>query len=283
MITTEGKLHIKRYLAGYVPKIAEAIVFGIGSQAEVLADTKLQLEVGRSAINLTSLDLVNNQLVYKAAIPDNFAGKIYEIGLYSRLDTPVSGGYGSRIITSFDSGTEKWVDPATSVLSTFAATSTRVGADSLSHTPALSATMTSALQNIYLDFSGNSAADGFTFAYNVGNANTNNIVFRFMTDTSNYYDFAMGVQTAGYKIVKVTKSTAVATGTPNWANITELRVLTTSKSSGASAVEFDAVRLEDNDSYYADYVLVARKVLVTPFTSIDGKSQDMEYTLGLSI
>lgn len=285
MITNEGKNHIRRYLAGYVPAIAQSMVFGIGATTETGADTTLTLEVARSAIVLTSYDFVNNRLIFKAPVPDDYTGKVYEIGIYSLLDNPAAGDFGSRNITTFDSTTEDWVDAGTSAAETFVSTNTRIGIDSLSHTPALSTTKTSSLRDVTLDFSGNSGADSFTFALNVGNNNTNSVTVRFMTDASNYYSLALGtgVQTSGYKIISVTKSAATTTGTPNWGNITEIQVATNSKASGASAVELDAIRLEDKDSINLDYVLVARKVLVSPFTKVDGAAQDAEFTLDVAL
>jgi hypothetical protein len=155
----------------------------------------------------------------------------------------------------------------------------------MSHTPAASATMTDALRNLAFDLSGYSSSDGMTFAFNVGNANTNSVTFRFLTDAANYYSFAITTQaqTSGYKIVEVQKGSATVTGTPNWANITEIQVLTNSKASGASAVDYDAVRIEDKDSQNLDYILVARKVLASAVTKVDGMAQDIEFSIGVTI
>jgi hypothetical protein len=161
----------------------------------------------------------------------------------------------------------------------------RIGIDAVSQTPALSTTQTDQLANLTLDLSGNSAADSFTFALYVGNTNTNQCVVRLMTDTSNYYSFDLGtgVQTAGYKIITATKGSATVTGTPNWNNITQIRVVTTSKATGASAVAWDAIRIEDKDSINLEYVLVARSVLASPVTKVDGQAQDVEFALDFTV
>jgi len=286
VITTEGKNHIRRYLAQYVPAIAQSVVYGIGATAEAGTDASLNFEVVRSPVNLITYDFANNKLIYKASIPDDYIGKIYEVGLYSLDQDPASGSYGSRLITTFDSGTETWVDPADGVTApVFSATANRVGADAMLHDPAASATLTDTLRGLALDFSGNSAADTFKFAFNVANANTNSVTYRFMTDASNYYSFAITTtaQSAGYKIVELTKGSATVTGTPDWSNITEVQVLTNSKSSGASSVEHDAIRIEDKDSASLDYILVARKVLAAPVTSSDGLAQDIEFSLDITL
>jgi hypothetical protein len=276
MLTTEGKNQIRRYLAGYVPAIAQTVVYGIGNTAESPSDIALDLEVARAPITHTYYDFATNKLVYKAGVPDDYTGKIYEVGLYSLLNDPTSGEYGSRLITTFDSDSEDWVD-LSDVASGFGSVSTRVGIDSLYHNPTSAATMTSTLKNIDLDFSGNSAADKFTFALNVATTAPSNITVRFMTDASNYYSYSLATA-VGYKLIKATKGSASVTGAPNWANITEIRIITTA-AAGTANVEFDAIRIEDVDSVSLDYILVARKVLAVPFTKTDGMSQDTEFSL----
>ena len=283
MLTTEGKNHIRRYLAGWVPAIAQTVAFGVGSRAESLSDIALQMETIKSPVNLTSYDFVNNVLVYKASVPDDYAGKIYEVGIYSLEADPAAGEFSSRTLTIFDYANEDWINVGTGAAATFTAVNNRVGLYALSATTASSTTETFSLRNVLLDLSGYSNADTFNFAYNVANANTSNIKFRFLTDSANYYEFALGSQTTGYKITEVAKGTATVTGTPNWTNITEIQVIVTSGAGGASSIEFDAIRVEDKDSLSLDYILVARKVLAVPATSVLGQAQDLEFTLDVTV
>lgn len=286
MITTNGKLVVKRYLAQYVPTMAQSIAFGIGAATETLADIALQLQVAQSQIDVVAYDFVNNAVVYKASVPDDYVGSIYEVGLYSLVEDPNATNFGSQTLSTFDSQTELWTDTGTGNASTFGASSTRVGIDSLLQTPALSTTKTDRLAALTLDLSGYSGSDYFTFAYNVANTNTTGVTFRFMTDGSNYYSFALSgtnVTTTGYKIVTANKSTATVTGAPSWANITEVQVATTSGAGGASALAFDAIRIEDVDSINLDYVLVARKVLSSPVTKVAGQAQDIEFSLDVTV
>lgn len=286
MITTAGKLVVKRYLAQYVPAIGQSIAFGIGNAAESLSDIALQLQVAQAPVDLIAYDFANDAVVFKASVPDDYEGSIYEVGLYSLEDDPNATNYGSQTITTFDSGSELWTDTTTGNPSVFGASATRIGIDSLLHTPALSTTKTDRLATLTLDLSGYSGSDKFTFAYNVGNTNTTGITYRFMTDASNYYSFALSgtnVTTSGYKMVTANKSTATVTGAPNWNNITEVQVSTTSGASGASALGFDAIRIEDVDSVDLDYILVARKVLASPVTKVLGQAQDIEFSLDVSV
>lgn len=279
MITNEGKLHIKRYLANYVPYIAKSMSFGIGNRVESLADTSLHLEVANAPISLTSFDFVNNKLVYRAEVPAEYVGQIHEIGLYSLEADPAAGEFSSRIISTFDSASEDWVNAVGLTPAVFNSSSTRVGYDSMSMTTPASTTLTYMLSNIALDLSGYSDADTFVFAFNVTNAFTSAVRFRFFTDNSNYYELYIGPQTAGYKIVELTKGSAVVVGTPSWSNITQMRVVMSSGPGGTSSVELEAARIEDKDAANLDYTLVARKVLQTPINKIAGQSQDIEFAL----
>lgn len=286
MITTSGRDLIKRYLAGYVPSIAQSIAFGIGGIAENMSQTSLQLEVARNTINLTSYDFANDKLVWKASIPDDYVGQIYEVGIYSLPANTEAGNYGSRIVTTFDSATETWVDPADGVTpAVFDTANMRVGVDALLQTPAAGATATYTLRDLQLDFSGNSASDTFIFAFYCANPNANSVSFKFMTDAANYYTFTITTpaQSAGYKIVEIQKGAAVTTGVPDWENITELQATTTSKAGAAAAVSFDAIRIEDRDSLSLDYVLVARKVLSPPVAAVDGLAQDIEFSMDVQL
>lgn len=283
MITVDGKTHIKRFLAGFVPNLAESIALGLGSKAEDTNDVKLQFEVDRTDILLTSYDFVNNKLIFKAEVPEDFAGTIYEVALYSSPTNATAGEFGSRIITTFDSATEAWEDATSGTAAVFNTTVVRIGADTLRQTPAASGTKTDALKDISMDLSGYSGADKFVLAYNVGNANTSSLRVRFHTDATNYYELQLGTQTAGYKVVEVLKSAAVVTGTPDWSNITEIRVTTNSGAGGASQIDFDGLRIDDADSISTDYVMVSRELLATPFVKQEGMTQEVEFAINIAI
>lgn len=243
----------------------------------------MQFEVGRSDVSLVSFDFTTSRLIFKASVDEGFSGIIREVGLYSASTNTVAGEYGSRVITSFDSATEEWVNPANGAAATFNTSNTRIGADSLRQNPAAGATATNSLAQLFLDFSGHSAADKFVFAFTSGNAFASNIRIRFMTDASNYYEFALGAQTAGFKVVEAAKSAAVVTGSPTWGNITELRVMTTSTAGGNAIVDFEGIRIDDIDTINPDYVMVARELLPAPFVKEDGKIQEVEFSLDVSV
>jgi len=276
MLTIAGKSHIKRYLAQYVPSIAGAVAVGVGTRAEAGTDFGLQFEIIRAPITLITYDFATNKIVYKATLPADLVAQIYEVGLFSTYQDTVAGVFGTRLITDFNSA-EGWASGV------FSATGARIGVDGLSHTPALSATTSTALSNVILDLGGYSGADIFSIAINVENANTSSLRVRFKTDSSNYYDLNIGAQTSGYKVIDIVKGGATTTGSPDWAAISEIEVTTVSGAGGASAVTWDGIMIQDTDTVNLDYTLVARKVLSSPIDKIANQAQDIEFTLDATV
>lgn len=290
MLTTNGKNHIRRYLAEYVPSIAGAMAFGVGSRAAIGGDFALHFEALRSPINSRVFDFANNKLIYKATVPAEFSGVVTELGLFSLYEDPKAGVGVSRLLTDIQEG-EGWVNSGTAVSSTFFVdldtdlnrSFPRFGTSGLRQTPAASGTANDSLTDIMLDMTSYSGADFITVALNVGNANTSTIAVRFMTDASNYYSFSVAAGGAGYKVFEFAKGGATVTGSPDWASIREIRLSTTSGGGGASDVTWDAIGLVDTDTVNLDYVLVARKVLDTPIVVAANQSQEVEFTVDVTL
>lgn len=282
MITGAGRIQIKRYLAGYEPAIGQSIAVGIGSQAESANNFKMHFEVDRADVVLTAYDFVGERLVFKGALPDTLAGTIYEVGLFSSAADLGAAQYGSKLLATFDSASEEWVRVGVGDTA-YAAGNSRLGADSLRQSPTASTTVTDSLSNMFLDLSGHSAADTISLAYQNLDTNTSSIQLRFMTDASNYYQFTISNPAAGYSVTEMAKSSAVATGVPNWGAISEVRVSTIAKASGPAQVDFDGIRIEDVDSNSTGYILVAREVLPSPFVKEIGRTQEVEFSLAVSI
>lgn len=283
MITGNGKIHIKRYLAGFVPNVVQSIAYGIGTRATAGADNRLQFETGRVNLSLTTVDMAANKIIYKAQLPEYEAGRIYEVGIYSVPADMVAGEFGSRLISSFDSDSEEWTNTSDGSPAFYSNTFSRIGEDSLRHTPGASTAQTSTLTQLSMDLEGYSGSDRFVLAFNVGNENTAGITVRFMTDSSNYYDFNMGAQTTGYKFAEWQKADAVVTGSPNWATITQIQVITTATAAGPAQVDFDGIRVEDIDTVNPEYVMISREVLGTPYIKQEGRIQEVEFALVINL
>lgn len=283
MITTDGKVYIKRFLAQQVPTIAQSIGFGIGTSAESSGSTRLDFEVGRADVNLISYDFVNDKLIFKATVPAEYGGKIYEVSLFALSTLGANAEFGSRVLTTLDSDTETWVDATSGTAATFSSTNARVGDDALRHTPSASGSKTDALKDIDLDLSGYSSADRFILALNNTNSYASSVNVKFLTDVSNYYQVNFGTPSVGYNVLEVNKGAAAVTGTPSWANITEIRITTNASAGGSPTVDYDGIRIQDLDNIEENDIMVSREVLSSPFTKVEGMTQEVEFALSISI
>jgi hypothetical protein len=265
-------------MAGYESVIAEAVAVGIMNTAETIGDTSLAFEIERAAVQSVSYDFAADTVVFSAILDTNVAGTIYEMGLWSHEQAPNTGDGGSRLLVSFDSDEETW-DGAAS----FSATNARIGANGLLQSPTLSSTVTNSMTNIFYDLSENSAADTFLLAVNATNAFTANVKVKFMVDVSNYYLLTFTGISTGYNVKSLAKSAATTVGTPNWNNITEIDVSTTATSGGTAGSLIDGLRIEDKDLVSSNYVLIDRSVLSTPFVKEEGRIQEIEFALPVTL
>lgn len=277
MITTTGKTFLKRYMAGQAGQMVGALSIGVGATAAALGDKRLDFEFARIPVDIIAYDFVADRLIFKGSLPEEVAGKIYEVGVWTSEVDPLAGNQASRLITTFDSNTETWTG------GTFDTTTVRIGADSLKQTPAASATSSAVMSNLTLDFVDNSAADLFVLAYNVDNAFTSAIRVRLRKDATNYFEFVVNTPTTGYKISTFTKGSAAVTGTPSWDEINEIEIRTTATAGGSASVEFDGLRIEDADTTNPEYGLIARFIPASPITKDEGSVQDFEYSLAVSV
>lgn len=282
MITNDGSLHIKRYLAGLTPTIAQSIGLGVGTYAASKSDERLQFEISRAEVSLVSYDFVNDCVVFKATLPDDFSGKVYEVSIFSSQANAVSSGDSSGLLVTFDSDGEDWSVVDSGEESSFASENTRIATESLRQLSVTSTTSSDTLSGMSFDLSGYSGSDKFLFAYHVSNANTSALQFRFLSDSSNYYDFTLGAQTSGYKIASLDKASAVPTGSPDWASIIEIQVSSTA-AGGTGIVDFDGIRIEDVDTFDPNSVMIAREILATPFSKVEGKVQEVEFSLEVNV
>lgn len=237
----------------------------------------MQFEFERVPVSVIAYDFANDLLVFKGTLDENVSGKIYEVGIWTAEVNAAAGNQASRTVTTFDSVTEDWTNE------TIDTVSTRIGADSLKHTPGTSASVSSVLAGLNMDFVDSSSLDQFVIAYNVDNANVASSKIRFRTDASNYYEFTISAPTTGYKFSSFTKGSATVVGAPSWTDINEIEVLTTSTSGGSASIEYDGIRLEDVDTIAPEFGLVARYVPASPIVKADGAVQDLEYALLVTI
>lgn len=277
MITDNGKVFIKRFMAGQSGAVVGSISVGVSDAAAASTDTRLGFELARVPVEVTDYDFSTDELVFKASLDETVSGEIHEVAIWSSEINASAGNQEGKLITSFDSETEEWDT------STFATANTRLGNDSLEHTPAASTSSTSLLTGIELDFIEYTSADVFILALYIGNSNCSSAVVRLRTDESNYYEFTLATPSTGYQFAEFSLGSAVAVGTPDWADISEVEVVTTATAGGAAAVQYDGFRIEDTDSIDPEYGLIARFVLPSPTLKQEGIVKDVEYALPVTV
>lgn len=277
MITANGRRLIKRYLANQGDALVGAMAIGIGGKAAALNDDRMEFEITRFPISVTDYDFSTDRLVFKGTMDEDVEGSIYEIGIWTNEVNSAPGSQESKLITTFDSESEEWD------IKTFDTANTRIGIDSLKHTPAASATSASVLTGITVDLIDYTSLDSFVLAYFVANANAATIMVRLRTDSTNYYQFTISNPATGYQFMRWNKGSATVVGTPSWADINEVEIRTTAKAAGSASVQFDGLRIEDIDSVAPEYGLIARTVLTTPIQKLEGIVQDIEYALPVNI
>jgi hypothetical protein len=295
LITKFGKRFISSYLAGTTVSPTKDLAFGIDSTAVQSNgnDTRLGFEFYRIPVSFGSIDIQTDgsgnstySIVYQATIPQDVSGIIKEIGLYPGLKSSINN-YDSKFIADFENNL-MWFksDEANPELS---ATTTsgiipRVGSYFSKVGVSPSQSMEFVCPYSGLDLSGYTASDSLSLAYNQENTNLDSIVFRFYSSDSSYYSatFAGAASvTDTNKIAKVLFSSLVANNAyADLTSIIKIGVVITAKSSGQAVVYLDALRIDDEDTFDANFGLISRSV-VSPIEKIAGKPVDIEYRINL--
>lgn len=309
MITKFGKRFLTNYLAGNIIFSDKELAFGIGSSAPAVGvdgtasnDTRLQFEFYRVPVKLTSIDIAlanpsaaespTNKYVYKAVfvatIPQDVAGVISEIALYPASRTSINN-FDSKFITSFENNV-LWEDSLGSNPQIALNDSTytfKIGENAvLIQSPASTAKEYKTATGNF-DLSGYSVSDSLAIAYKKVDANLSKIrVKLYSSDTQYcYVDFTPESGT-GDRIQSVNLSTLFSNTSatpPDFKNITNLGVEVTATSGGTTAVYFDGIRINDEDTFDPSYGMISRSVLTGGdiITKTSGRQVDVEYKLQL--
>lgn len=276
LITTEGKRLILRVLAEQASSIGQAIGLGVGSEAAIIGDTRLQWEVDRQAIAIKSVDYDNSRVIMKTTLPQNSIYKIYEIGLWSQFTNSVNSDNVSRVLTTFETAFEAWTN------TTVDATQSRTSPDSVKIDAGSSSTTTATL-NVDLDLSGYSALDTFNIAFYKANNNITTLKLNFASLSGSWEGSAtVSALPVGYNIISIAKSAFTATGTPDWSAITSMSVKVTAGGSAGYLI-MDGIRIEDGDTLNPEYALVSRSILSSPLTKTDSSPMDVEYAIEFDV
>lgn len=292
LLTKFGKRFITSYLAGAVSFNNKDIAIGIGSTAPSIENTRLDFEFYRSAVNLGSIDIQTDKLtgnstysvVFKTTVPVDVAGVISELGLFP-TETFGNKDYSSRYISSFENPIN-WFDSSGLQPSVTSTPSPTIGSSWFEIDAAQSGTKEYFI-NASFDLSGYTINDGMSLAFRQKDANLDYVFARFYSSDTDYYEIRFtGNSSIGNRILSVSLNdlfnSGHNSGTPVSDSITKISVGAKAKSSGATSVLLDGLRINDEDNFNPIYGLISRSVLSTPITKQFGKQMDIEYRLGLT-
>ena len=300
MITRFGKRFLTNYLAGNADFGQKELAFGIGSTAASADNTRLNFEFYRVPVTIGSIDITNTgtnespvyvyKAVYQATIPQDVAGVISEIALYPASRTS-RNNFDSNFITQFDNNL-LWTDSDNANPQLQLNTSqlvSKIGENMVYVQTPLSTAKEYTTPLGSLDLSGYSVNDSIAIAYKKADNNVSRIRLKFYSSSTQYcyVDFtpeAMGAtpdkiqSTTLNNLFSNTSATA-----PDFKNIIKLGVEVTANSSGTTTVYFDGIRINDEDTFDANYGMISRSVLTggNIVTKTSGRQVDIEYKLQL--
>ena len=292
LITKFGKRYLTQYLAGQSNTNLKDVAIGIGSTAASVNDTQLGFEFYRSPVTMSSIDIQTNSttgvssygVVHKTTIPVDVVGVISEIGIFPTVSLS-STDYASNSISTFEDN-QSWADSGGAFPSVLTTPTPKIGTYYLSMGAAASGTK-QYFNNFNIDISGYSALDSLTIAYRQVDLNLDYVFVRMYDSNNSYYEIRYaGDVSTGDKIKSLTLnnlySSGYGSGAPDQTSIVKIGVGVKAKSSGATAVLFDGLRINDEDAFRTDYGLISRSVLSTPIVKTLGKQMVIEYRIGLS-
>jgi hypothetical protein len=292
MITKFGKRFITSYLANGLNFNDKDIAIGIGSTPATVNDTDMQFEFYRSGVFLGSTDIQTNtatgittySVVYKTTLPTDVEGIISEIGIFPSTSVQ-NTDYSSRYISSFED-TSLWKDSSGNQPEKVSTPTPKIGSSYFS-VSALSGQSKSYSLDTVFDISGYGVEDGIKIAFYQTDLNLDYVYVKFYSSPDNYKEIRFaGTSSIGHKVLESSLSSLFnssfsSSGATDFANITKIEVGAKAKSSGATNVLLDGLRLNDEDKYNTQYGLVSRSVLTEPIVKTLGVEMDIEYKINL--
>ena len=300
MITRFGKRFLTNYLAGNADFGQKELAFGIGSTAASADNTRLNFEFYRVPVTIGSIDITNTgtnespvyvyKAVYQATIPQDVAGVISEIALYPASRTS-RNNFDSNFLTQFDNNL-LWTDSNNGNPQLQLNTSqlvSKIGENMVYVQTSASTAKEYTTPLGSLDLSGYSVNDSIAIAYKKADNNVSRIRLKFYSSTTQYcyVDFtpeAMGATPDKIQSTTLNNLFSNTSATPpDFKNIIKLGLEVTANSSGTTTVYFDGIRINDEDTFDANYGMISRSVLTggNIVTKTSGRQVDIEYKLQL--
>jgi len=306
MITKFGKRFLTSYLSGNNDFASRELALGIGSSTPNVKgnDTKLDFEFYRLPVELSGFNILQSGVdvdgdpvysyfvTYKSTIPQDVSGVVSEVGLYPG-DRQSFNNFDSKFITSF-TNEFNWFngsDNPTSQGNTQDASGNYTFLSKVSDSM-IKVDVSSGQTKEYInslisdDISGYSINDTISIAYKKADNNLSKIRVKFYSsDLAYYYVDFTPLSGTGDRIQTLTLNNlfsnyTAAPNLPDPSSIIKIGVATTA-SGGNTTVYFDAIRINDEDTFDPGYGLISRSVLSTPLIKKAGRPVDIEYKLQL--
>ena len=292
MITKFGKRFITSYLANGLNFNQKDIAVGIGTTAATANDSDMEFEFYRSGVFLGSSDIQTNtatgettySVVYKTTLPVDVEGTISEIGIFPTASAQ-STDFSSQYISSFENP-YSWIDSNGDQPETVNDPSPKIGSSYFKVTALQGASKSYSLNTVF-DISGYGVDDKLSLAFYQSDLNLDYVYARFYSSAESYKEVRfMGESSIGNKILKLNLSSLFSssfssTSATDFSNITKIEIGAKAKSTGATVVLLDGLRINDTDSYNPQYGLISRSVLSTPIVKKLGVEMDIEYKINL--
>jgi hypothetical protein len=306
MITKFGKRFLTSYLSGNNSFSLKELALGIGSIAPNAKgnDTRLNFEFYRLPVELASFDILQNGVdgdgdpiyeyfvTYKSTIPQDVSGVVSEIGLYPG-DRQSFNNFDSKFITSFTnefnwfSGSDNPTSQGNTQDSSGTYTFLSKVSDSMIKVDVTSGQTKEYINSLISDdISGYSINDTIAIAYKKADNNVSKIRVKFYSSDLAYYyvDFTpesgTGDKIQSLSLDNLFNNYTASPNLPDPSSITKIGVATTA-TGGNTTVYFDAIRINDEDTFDPGYGLISRSVLSTPLIKKPGRPVDIEYKLQL--
>ena len=274
IITNVGKRHILNYLADKVSDRTRSIGIGIGSSSPSSLDYKLNFEISKYRVYTSTIDYANSTIIMKAQLPLQLAATISEIALF-----PGSSGDRSadnKVLTFFNNDAT-W----TNGQYVSDSSNSKINNTSFQMLSAAGTPITATSADIPFTIDGYSTDDSMSIAFKQNDANLDYIDIVLYSSDTDYYSYRIaGTNVVGHRIVEIPLVALLATpvGDPQ-DTISKIAIRVKSLSSTNTSVDFDGIRINDNDTYVQETGSISRATLSIPIVKEFGRILDLEYRL----
>lgn len=262
MQTIAGKNRIQRCLTGFEGAPVAAIAIGVGQTPATPADTSLEYEIARAGVVTASVDQVTGAVIYKAVIPEEVSGTIYEVGTWSQFNESDDD---DTLLLTFEPEYELWS------AGEYTQGNSRIGEYGL--TFSADGPLTAKLYDLSIDMSDVLDSDVLSVALNA-DASVGTVELRLQNDDENYLSYTMTPE-AGYQIINFRRGDMQEVGTVDDSDLQTAAVVITP--TAATSLTMDGLRISRTGSTEA--VLVSRTVLGTPLVKRADMPMEFEYRM----